>query len=90
MYLSYYDKAHYWALFEQNPLTGQLISIDEKLLKYNYSPRMPPSGLCISPLGDGIYITDAARRTVIKRDITTGELETIQIFIEDIWWYRSP
>ncbi|MDZ7291298.1 MAG: beta-propeller fold lactonase family protein [candidate division KSB1 bacterium] len=85
VYFQHYDQASYFALYEQNDSTRQLIKVDDYLLKIDFYPSSPPSGICMSPTGDAIYMVDGkSNHTVIHRDTTTGKLSLVQRFQNNI------
>ncbi len=84
VYLRYYDGANYFALYENDVSSGQLLLINARALQYDSYPPLPPSGTCISPIGETIYITSDVGRTVIQRNTTSGALKIIQHFEHNV------
>lgn len=71
-YFVHYDQARYFALYEKDSQTGQLIAMNEYELKIENGID---TWARMSSLGDGIYMTTIDQGlTVIQRDTSTGNL----------------
>ncbi|NUO81212.1 beta-propeller fold lactonase family protein [candidate division KSB1 bacterium] len=84
IYLLYYNYASYFAHYTRDPFSKEYILENDQALRINYDLPMPPSGLCMSPQGDAIYMTSEAGRNVIRRDTTNGALSHAQYFNHNI------
>ncbi|NUO80006.1 beta-propeller fold lactonase family protein [candidate division KSB1 bacterium] len=72
----------YLAFFKMDSSANQLVFVTS--FKVNYEPPLPPSGLCMSPKGEAIYMNSFAGCTVMQRDTISGELKNIQHFQNNI------
>ncbi|MDZ7291295.1 MAG: beta-propeller fold lactonase family protein [candidate division KSB1 bacterium] len=82
IYFVHYDKASYFAHYAKDATTGKLILMNDYLLALDLGPE---TWSCMSPAGDGIYLTSIEHgQTVIKRDTTTNQLTILQHFNNDV------
>ncbi|MDZ7291297.1 MAG: beta-propeller fold lactonase family protein [candidate division KSB1 bacterium] len=81
IYVRHFDTGGNFAIYSQDSQTRNFVLIDDFQTRRGFQL---PSGVCVSPRGDAIYMTSEDEHTVIHRDTTTGKLSVVQQFDNNV------